>query len=127
MNARNPNTINNIQDHYFRMATHMVATCVCTMTVAIHNEFGFGKERCARLLEQYKKINRHLNDYQDETKSDAELRTVMAEIGLQEFADQILQMHRVERYLREMNQMNKVSFKEAEEARRNLELMKKLL
>lgn len=125
--ARNRGSFNDIQQFYFERATHMVAICVCTMTVALHEEFGFGNERCARLLERYKKINRHMNDYQDDVKSEAELRGAMAQIGLQEFADQILSMHEIEHYRQEIKNMNKVSVKEAAEAKRQLEMMQEIM
>ena len=127
MMARKRGTGNDIQEFFFRLATHMVAQSVCVMVIAIHEEFGFGKERCTRLVERYKKINRHLNDYQDEVKSDAETRRMMAECGLQEFADQILSMHDIKKYRTEVRQMNAVSIKEAEEARKNLKKMQELM
>lgn len=127
MKARAIGTGNDIQEFFFRLATHMVSQSVCVMTIALHEEFGFGTERCSRLLERYKKINRHLNDYQDEAKSDAETRRMMADIGLQEFADAIMAVHDIKKYRQEVKQMNKVSIKEAAEARKNLEIMQALM
>lgn len=127
MKSRTPSSFNNVQDFYFRLATHMVAQCVCVMTIAIHEEFGFGKERCKRLIERYKKINRHLNDYQDDAKSDAETRRMMTDIGLQEFADEIMATHSLNKLWQERKQMNTVSVKEAAEAKKNLEIMQSLM
>ena len=70
--ARNRGSFNDIQQFYFERATHMVATCVCTMTVALH-------------------------------------------------------MHEIEHYRQEIKNMNKVSVKEAAEAKRQLEMMQEIM
>lgn len=127
MKARMRGTGNDIRDFYFRLATNMVAHSVCVMTISLHEEFGFGKERCGRLLERYMKINRHLNDYQDEALSDAEIRRMMDEIGLDDFCNGILRTHDIKDYCQEIKKMNMVSLKEAKEAREGLQAMRELM
>lgn len=126
MNVRKVNTEKDIRDYYFRLATHLAGSSVCTMLLAMNEEFGIGPVRLKRLVERYTKITRRLNDYGDGDKSDAELRNRLEELGLEEFATAMLKMHDIEDYRRDVKKMNAVSIKEAAEAQEMLRIMKGL-
>lgn len=126
MQSRRRMTFSDIQEYYYRLATHTTAHSICVLLIALNEELGIGKERLNRVVDRYVRINRGLNDYQDETRSDAELRTRMSEIGLQEFADAIMATHDIKKYRQEIKQMNAVSVQEAAEAQRMLKIMKEL-
>ena len=127
MQARKKMTQSDIQEYYFRCATRTAANSICTMIIALNEEFGFGRERLQRLIDRYRKITRHTNDFQDENQADAYLRRRMEEIGLKEFGDYIMQTHNIKKYQSECKKMNAVSVKEAAEAQKNLLKMKELM
>lgn len=127
MQARKTHTFKDIQEHFYRLSTHAIAHSVCVLIIALNEEFGFGAERLKRLINRYYKINRSLNAYQDEARSDAEIRTRMAELGFQEFADAIMATHDIKKYRQEVKQMNQVSVKEAAEMQKALKMMKGLM
>ena len=127
MKARKVITFKDIQDHFYRLYTHSVATSICIMIIALNEEFGFGRERLTRLVERYRGINLQLNDYQDDAKVDAVIRSRMDELGLQEFSDAIMAMHEIKKYDREVKRMNTVSIKEAQQAQEMLKIMKGLM
>lgn len=127
MTARKIHTVKDVQEHFYRLSTHAIAHSVCVLIIALNEEFGFGAERLKRLIDRYYKINRSLNAYQDEARSDAEIRTRMAELGFQEFADAIMATHDIKKYRQEVKQMNQVSVKEAAEMQKAMKMMKELM
>ena len=127
MKSRNTMTFKDVQDYYFKEATHLAATSVCVMLIAMNQELGIGKKRAERIVERYRRINMQLNDYDDDTRSDAEIRTRMQEIGLQEFADQMMGMHTLKQYGQEKKIRNSVSIAESAQAQKNLKLMQELM
>lgn len=127
MLSRKRYTFSDVQDYYYRLATHMVGHSISVLLLAMNEEFSFGKERLSRLIERYMQINHRLNDYQDGDRADAELRTRLAEVGLQEFADHILKTHEIKRYNQECKRMNTVSVTEAAKMQENLQKMKELM
>jgi len=127
MQSRRVNTFEDIQQYYFDHATSLVAHSISVMIIALNEEYNFGTERLNRLLARYQKINRHLNDYQDDAKSQAEIRTKLHNMGLQEFADYMLGMHTIQKYRQEIKNINKVSLQEAAEAQKMLQKMKALM
>lgn len=127
MQVRKRGTFSDCQEHYYRLATKLVADSICVMCIALNEEFNIGKQRMQRLVERYCSINRRLNDYQDDARFESEIRQRMAEIGLQEFADHIMSTHDIKRYRQEVKQMNAVSVKEAAEAQKQLQMMQELM
>lgn len=127
MFARKVYTFEECQKFYFREATETVAQSVCIMLIALNEELGIGKERLRRVVERYGKLTAHMNDYKDDVKSGAEIRSRMKQIGLQEFADQILSMHDLGEYQQEAKVRDRVSLKEAAEAQKMLQKMKALM
>lgn len=127
MNARKRGTFSDCQEHYYRLATKLVADSICVMCIAMNEELGIGKGRMNRIVDRYRKINSTLNDYQDDARFEAEIRTRMSQIGLQEFADAIMSTHDIKRYRQEVKRMNTVSIKEATEAQEKLKVMMELM
>ena len=127
MICRKRNTFEDVQQFYFEHATSLVGQSLSVMIIALNEEFSFGKERLNRLIERYMDINRRLNDYQDDARSEAEIRTRLEETGLKEFADFMLRSHDIKKYRQEIKQKNVVSIKEAAQAQEMLRKMKELM
>lgn len=127
MFARKRATFEDVQDYYFTKATDLVADSICVMLLAMNEELGIGKVRVKRVIERYMKINRHYNDYQDDTRRQIEIKQRLAELDLTEYADFLLSKHTIQGYHREMKQQNQVSVVEAAKMQEQLQIMKSLM